>query len=143
VVRTLSSYETSLCSLPARVPVLERDLHGGFHGFGTAQGVDDRLESAPHLVRGRWVSSSSGSLLKRWQYPHATCALTRDRRVHLGVVVVDAERGRSAGAIQVPTTRRVVQIASLAAGDSSERIESPAEGAPSAYGGWGWRADGG
>jgi hypothetical protein len=49
VVRTLSSYETSLCSLPARVPVLERDLHGGFHGFGTAQGVDDRLEvrSAP------------------------------------------------------------------------------------------------
>jgi len=44
VVRTLSSYETSLCSLPARVPVLERDLHGGFHGFGTARGVDDRLE---------------------------------------------------------------------------------------------------
>jgi len=44
--------------------------------------------------------------------------LTRDRRVHLGVIVADAERGRAAGAIQVPTTRRVVQIASLAAGDS-------------------------
>jgi len=43
--------------------------------------------------------------------------------------VADAERGRSAGAIQGPTTRRVVQIASLAAGDSWERIESPAEGA--------------
>ena len=38
---------------------------------------------------------------------------------------------------------RVVQIASLAAGDSWERIESPAEGAPCAYGDWGWRADGG
>ena len=61
--------------------------------------------------------------------------LTRDRRVHLGVAVADAERGRAAGAIQVPTTRRVVQIASLAAGDSWERIESPAEGAPCAYGG--------
>ena len=69
-------------------------------------------------------------------------ALTRDRRVHLGVAVAGAERGR-AGALQVPTTRRVVQIASLAAGDSWERIESPAEGAPYAYGGWGWRADGG
>ena len=34
--------------------------------------------------------------------------LTRDRRVHLGVVVADAERGRAGGAIQVPTTRRVV-----------------------------------
>ena len=67
--------------------------------------------------------------------------LTRDRRVHLGVAVADAERGRAAGAIQVPTTRRVVQIASLAAGESWERIESPADGAPCAYGGWGWRAD--
>jgi len=36
--------------------------------------------------------------------------LTRDRRVRLGVDVADA-----AGAIQVPTTRRVVQVASLAA----------------------------
>src|SRR5881275_1752459 len=31
----------------------------------------------------------------------------------------------------------------LAAGDSWERIESPAEGAQCAYGGWGWCADGG
>ncbi len=87
--------------------------------------------------------NGSGSPPRRYRYPHATCALTRDRRVHLGVVVADAKRGRSAGAIQVPTTRRVLQIASLAAGDSWERIESPAEGAPCAYGGWGWRADGG
>ena len=56
--------------------------------------------------------------------------LTRDRRVHLGVAEADAERGRAAGAIQVPTTRRVV-----AAGESWERIESPAEGAPCADGG--------
>jgi hypothetical protein len=34
-------------------------------------------------------------------------------------------------------------VSSLAAGDSWERIESPAEGAHCAYGGWGWRADGG
>ena len=45
--------------------------------------------------------------------------------------------------IQVPTTRRVVQIASLAAGDSWERIKFPAGGAHCAYAGWGWRADGG
>jgi hypothetical protein len=57
--------------------------------------------------------------------------------------VADAERGRATGAIQVPTTRRVVQTASLAAGDSWKRIESPAEGAHCAYGGWGRRADGG
>jgi len=31
-------------------------------------------KSAPHFVRSRWVSSSSGSLLKRYRYPHATCA---------------------------------------------------------------------
>ena len=68
--------------------------------------------------------------------------LTGDRRVHLGVAVSDTERGRAVGAIRVPTTRRVVQIASLAAGESWKRIESPAEGAPCAYGGWGWRADG-
>jgi hypothetical protein len=59
--------------------------------------------------------------------------LTRDRRVHLGIAVADAEGSRAAGAIQVPTTRRVVQIASLAAGDSCERIESPAERALCAY----------
>src|SRR2546430_7820927 len=88
------------------------------------------------------IAWNTHSLLKRYRYPPAACAVTRDRRVHLGVFVADAERGRSAGAIQVATTRRVVHIASLAAGDSWERIESPAQGAPCAYGGGGWRADG-
>jgi hypothetical protein len=60
VARTLSSYETSLCSLLARVPVLERDLHGGFHGFGTAQGVDDRLE-----VRSAPRQQQMGQLIER------------------------------------------------------------------------------
>ena len=50
--------------------------------------------------------------------------LTRDRRVHFGVAVADAGRGRAAGAIQVPTTRRVVQMASLAACDRG-RESSP------------------
>jgi hypothetical protein len=143
VVRTLSSYETSLCSLPARVPVLERDLHGGFHGFGTARGVDDRLE-----VRSALRQQQMGQLFERLaaeKISVSACDLRADSRSSRSprVVVADAERGRSAGAIRVPTTRRVVQIASLAAGNSWERIESPAEGAPCAYGGWGWRADGG
>jgi hypothetical protein len=39
--------------------------------------------------------------------------LTRDRRVHFGVAVADAGRGRAAGAIQVPRAR----IALIGAGD--------------------------
>lgn len=59
-LRTLASYETSLCSLLARVPVLERDLHGGFHGFGTTRGVDDRLE-----VRSALRQQQMGQLFER------------------------------------------------------------------------------
>ena len=97
MVRTLSSYETSLCSLPARVPVLERELHGGFHGFGTARRADDRLE-----VRSALRQQQMGQLFE-WlaaeKISVSACdlrELTRDRRVHLGVAVADAERGRAA-----------------------------------------------
>ena len=45
---------------PARDPVLERDLHGGFHGFGTARGVDDRLE-----VRSALRQQQMGQLFER------------------------------------------------------------------------------
>jgi hypothetical protein len=31
-------------------------------------------KSGPHFVSSSWVSPSSGSLLKRYRYPHSTCA---------------------------------------------------------------------
>ena len=94
-----------LCSLPARVPVLERDLHGGFHGFGTAQGVDDRLE-----VRSAFRPQQMDQLFERLAAEKrsvSACDLRADSRSSRSprVVVADAERGRSAGAIQVPDDR--------------------------------------
>jgi len=131
-----------LNSLGSRVLEQARDLLRRTEALKSL--ASNRLE-----VRSALLQQQRGQLFERLaaeKISVSACDLremTRDRRVHLGVAVADAERGRAAGAVQVPTTRRVVQIASLAAGDSWERIESPAEGAHCAYGGWGWRADGG
>jgi hypothetical protein len=65
----------------------------------------DRLE-----VRSALRQQQMGQLVERLAAEKISVSacdlreLTRDRRVDLGVAEADAERGRAAGAIQVPTT---------------------------------------
>src|SRR5262249_1374965 len=116
MVGARSRNESPLVGPTARMPVLQRYLQRRLDSFGAAAAVHAMTEIAAEVAQ-----DERGQLLERLggeQIPVRTRDLAElrcDCRVHLGIGMADAERRRTARAIEVAVSTGIKQVAALAA----------------------------